>query len=573
MSPKKLLSNFICLGLLSCFFSISAQVQSDSIQKKSFEEIRMLINSVKKLEKRIFFTEFYVAKAKKENNHDKLVFGYHTMIYLHSRLENGKNLQYADSIILLTNNNSNETYPALAYQFKGDYYLDTNQYKKALKNYLWVSHFAKKHNNKDWVFRANLNIGNLKWLIGKYDEALEVFQENFSFIQIHKDSLPYDYSLAAIASLSDIFNERELPDSAAFYNALGAKEAKILKDTFYSNHFKISQGITSYYRKDYSTAIDSLEKYTHYFEKNKNTAALYVEDLSLIYFFSGESYFQINNEKKAIEYFKKVDSIFEETKFIFPKHRVAYTRLIDYYKKKNDLKNRLLYVTQLIKVDSILHANESAIDKEIIKKYDVPKLKAQKEAIEKELKAQKRISKSTIIILSILFCLSTIGFIFQYKKRRLYRKRFDQIINDLVSKEKKQVDQNHTEEEAKQINIPSDIIDNILKELDVFEKKHQFTSNEITLNFLAKKLKTNPNYLSKVINHYKKTSFSQYLNELRVKYAIEQLNSNQTYRKYTIKAISIEVGFNTAQSFTRAFYKSKGIYPSYFIKQLQKMES
>ena len=43
------------------------------------------------------------------------------------------------------------------------------------------------------------------------------------------------------------------------------------------------------------------------------------------------------------------------------------------------------------------------------------------------------------------------------------------------------------------------------------------------------------------------------------------------YKKYTIKAISSEVGFNNVQSFAKAFHNSKGINPSYFIKELNKV--
>ena len=48
------------------------------------------------------------------------------------------------------------------------------------------------------------------------------------------------------------------------------------------------------------------------------------------------------------------------------------------------------------------------------------------------------------------------------------------------------------------------------------------------------------------------------------------MQEDKLFRSYTIKAISDEVGFNTTQSFTKAFYKRTGIYPSFFIKSLNK---
>ncbi|CAM1363503.1 helix-turn-helix domain-containing protein [Tenacibaculum xiamenense] len=87
---------------------------------------------------------------------------------------------------------------------------------------------------------------------------------------------------------------------------------------------------------------------------------------------------------------------------------------------------------------------------------------------------------------------------------------------------------------------------------------------------MASKFDTNASYLSKVVNHYKQTSFSNYINQLRIEYCIEQLKNNKLWRKYTIKAIANEVGFNKAESFSKAFYKYTELRPSYFIKELKK---
>jgi AraC-like DNA-binding protein len=46
------------------------------------------------------------------------------------------------------------------------------------------------------------------------------------------------------------------------------------------------------------------------------------------------------------------------------------------------------------------------------------------------------------------------------------------------------------------------------------------------------------------------------------------LKEDQKFRKYTIKAIAIEIGFNTDQAFSKAFHKKTGVFPSSFIKEL-----
>lgn len=89
------------------------------------------------------------------------------------------------------------------------------------------------------------------------------------------------------------------------------------------------------------------------------------------------------------------------------------------------------------------------------------------------------------------------------------------------------------------------------------------------MNSLAKEINTNSSYLSKVINITKSESFAHYLNNLKIDFAVDKLSKDKKFKSFTIKAIAEDSGFNTAQSFTNAFYKKTGIYPSYFIKQLE----
>ncbi|WP_109097198.1 helix-turn-helix domain-containing protein [Aquimarina sp. AU58] len=73
----------------------------------------------------------------------------------------------------------------------------------------------------------------------------------------------------------------------------------------------------------------------------------------------------------------------------------------------------------------------------------------------------------------------------------------------------------------------------------------------------------------KVIYCHKQKTLSQYINDLRIDFVVEKFRSDSKFRKYTIKAIAQEVGFNTAEAFSKTFYKKTGIYPSYFIKKLE----
>ena len=119
------------------------------------------------------------------------------------------------------------------------------------------------------------------------------------------------------------------------------------------------------------------------------------------------------------------------------------------------------------------------------------------------------------------------------------------------------------------IGISKEIVKSVLIALEELENNNTFLDNEITLNSLSKLYNTNSNYLSKIINTYKEKNFSTYISDLRIAYCLEKLKNDTTFRKYSIKAIAFEVGFNNTESFSKAFFKKTEIYPSYFIKELE----
>jgi YesN/AraC family two-component response regulator len=176
----------------------------------------------------------------------------------------------------------------------------------------------------------------------------------------------------------------------------------------------------------------------------------------------------------------------------------------------------------------------------------------------------------TLIYTLIIVSISTlIILIYINSKRVLYKKRF----KELMSK------QNDSFQSLKSImtekapiktelNIPKNVIIDILFNLDKFEKNQDFLNSKMSIASLAKSIGTNPNYLSKTVNHFKKMSFSQYINTLRIRHSVGALKNNSVYRKYTLKAIASEFGFNNTESFSKAFYKETGTKPSFFIKNL-----
>ena len=329
----------------------------------------------------------------------------------------------------------------------------------------------------------------------------------------------------------------------------------------------MGSGIADYFDKNYTIAIDSINKALPY--TNSKTS------LAIAYVYKGKSFYDLLEKGKAIVNFKKADSIYNIDQKEFPELREMYQTLVDYYKEKNDIENQLIYIDKLLYVDSIMVHNYKDVNKKVVQKYDTPFLIAQKEALIKKLHEDKSILNRNIILIVVASLLIIAGiFTYHHKRRKVYKKRFELFLQE-QEKEKEAmvvVTEESKEKIIKASGLSEDIAQAIMAKLDEFETAHGYIDNKITLHGLAKQLETNSAYLSKAVNAYKNKNFAAYINELRVDYAIEKLKTDALFRKYVVKTIAYEVGFNSTESFSKTFYKKTGVYPSYFIKQLNNQE-
>jgi AraC-like DNA-binding protein len=118
------------------------------------------------------------------------------------------------------------------------------------------------------------------------------------------------------------------------------------------------------------------------------------------------------------------------------------------------------------------------------------------------------------------------------------------------------------------IPVSKEILEDVLLKLNAFEQQKGYMSPHINLNSLSKDLNTNSSYLSKIINHTKGKPFKNYLNDLRIENALEELKNNPQNKKFTIQAIAFDFGFKSAESFSKKFKSAYGLYTSKFIKNL-----
>jgi AraC-like DNA-binding protein len=99
-----------------------------------------------------------------------------------------------------------------------------------------------------------------------------------------------------------------------------------------------------------------------------------------------------------------------------------------------------------------------------------------------------------------------------------------------------------------------------------------YKSPELTLSILAKKLHTNPSFLSKVINNGFGINFNDFINRYRVQ-EVKHLLADPENANITIMSLAYDAGFNSKATFNRAFKKFTGKNPRDFSVNFDKTGS
>ncbi|MDC8002491.1 helix-turn-helix domain-containing protein [Aureisphaera galaxeae] len=97
-------------------------------------------------------------------------------------------------------------------------------------------------------------------------------------------------------------------------------------------------------------------------------------------------------------------------------------------------------------------------------------------------------------------------------------------------------------------------------------KEQLYLDPDLNRAKLAARINVSPHTLSQLLNNHLKTSFSEYINELRLEEAKRKL-VDPSYGNYTILSIAFESGFSSKSSFQRLFKKFVGKTPSEYLAE------
>ncbi|WP_024768546.1 AraC family transcriptional regulator [Aquimarina macrocephali] len=563
----KLLSSIVIFSISFISYGQSFQVP-DSLMQKTYKQLSedFHTNLDSNKSKARLYAQAYFNKGKNSKDSSRIAWSYVYKSLLYNDSKNRK-IEALDSAVFFGKNIVKKNHPEVFYNKRAISFGEFGDLNNSFKDYLTALDHSRKNNNAPYIYLLKHNIANLKRKLGKYDEAKRLFIECITYEKSIKnktkrDTISYLLTLTELVSVYRLNNQI---DSAKILNKEGAKFSKGKPVGFL---FDLNDGVLDYHDQEYSTSVKKIKTVL---PKIINPERGYESTTDLInaYLYLGNSNKSLGEISKSINYFKKIDSISKTLNYFLPESRSAYIELVDYYKSIDDHTNQLLYINKLLSADSILTKNYRIVSDKILREFDTQELLEQKQKIIASLeKENNRISSQNIIIL-IFLLLSLIGIGYYYYRQQLYKKRFLKLLHQISDQNQKK---NQSNDDPSPSSINKKTLDKLLNKLQQFEEKKEFL-RPLTSKDLAKSFGSNSSYLSKVVNTFKEKSFSNYINDLRIDFVIDKLNDDSIFRKYTVQAIAQEIGFNNSEAFSKAFYKKTGIYPSYFIKKLEKQKN
>lgn len=574
---------YIYFLLISSFvFSQTQKTLSDTEYQKLHDKARILLNSYKDS------AFIYANKIEVSNNnlHKSFAYGIKSYIYQLKGDEAKSKEFYKKAFIYL------DKTPESIEKIKHNAYLlaygGLSEWKRgnlsaALELYLKGKKLSAQVNDIVQIIKFNINISNIYDAIQNYklaiktsresDKLIDKYESLYTLEQYENNKSNTYLSLGSFYS-NYYWNEKsktQLLDSSRFF----FQKAIIYSKKLIENKTNAQIGISSIYQFQKNHA-EAEKNYINLLYTTKNNKLDYQHYLAC--YNLGRFYFQLKKHDKSIIYFNKADSINKKNNFntnIFIYTNYYLSKL---YEIKDDPENAFKF--SKINLDNFEKSEYNLNNETIDINSNLEKIDIEKEmiAIQEKYRNEVLFKKWTIILSVLLF----IGLIILLVKNITEKNRVKKKVNDLIKEFSLKIEEKNMQEDSKEI-IPVEFVDipnnkqitisideakeiEILTKLKALEEKKFYLKAEFNQKEVAKKLKTNTTYLSYVVNKNFKKSFSEYSNELKINYVINEMLTNPTYRKYSTQAIAESVGFKNAISFTKSFNKRTGVTPVQFIK-------
>ncbi|MDR1055261.1 MAG: helix-turn-helix domain-containing protein [Prevotellaceae bacterium] len=422
-------------------------------------------------------------------------------------------------------------YSILLCNISGIYYLKGDS--EGLKYALECHTLGHEKGDAYLIYCGSIASAYMFFLLGDYDEALKYTKEAAFIIEENNFYNKTDfYNLYG----NILFKLRDNKSAiGAFYKALEFKDQS--QTSSVANTY-LSMAKVFIKQRQYKESVVLLEQGLDISIKNKNT--IHIPEL---YKYISISYELDQDYSNALKYYKIFQSF----------------------------------------SDSIYNAEKERTLSELKIKYDTEK--HENEIKQSKLSLLQKEKRFQLLLFAFILIFIILGgtYVSYYKKNKLYlqivKRNKDAIKHEANLKE--QIGELRSKI-GKEFIIKKYSVSSISeeKEIKLYEEltnliknEHIYKQNDLTKEKLAALLNTNRTYLSQVINKYSGLSFTHFINSFRIEDAVHVLSDPNN--DIPLKALSIDIGFNSTTTFYTAFRSSVGMTPSLYrekVHQLEKQE-
>lgn len=475
-----------------------------------------------------------------------------------------KAIQIADS---LYRNSKPEIHRLKALMLSSSLFQQKGDIKKSVQYAVKADKIAVKNDFYDWEARIAGFLSTQYRIMGLYEEGEEYLEKgkNVSH-KIENDQMKKLY-------LGMIYQETAYYEIE--YKHFKKADTAAKQADSYFNQLVYSEQDKTYFLATNEQLLGRIciglkrwdDALLHYNNSLEHLTTVTQENAMLsgfIYSGLGRIYLEKKDKAASLENLKKAEKIVDQSDYLELKIEV-YQTLADYYKLSEDISQYSKYN------DKYVHALELSEKK---KKESIADFVSTTKSKGRDL-AQNR---NIWLIVSIGLCLTIVGiFIWYRRSRKRERARFREVINRMrqerLESELEKTIPVTSEKKDPNRKIMSDAVETkIINDLKEFERGSKFTDKQFSLPMLAGMLNTNTKYLSHVLNTYLNKDFNSYINELRIKYIIEKIETNEKFKNYKLSVLAEECGFSSHSKFSAVFKSVTGFSPSTFLVYLKERQ-
>lgn len=483
-----------------------------------------------------------------------------------SQRDSKKALQTADSLYLIS---ETPKFKTKSLMLSATLLQQSGELKKAIDYALKAEEIVQASNEYLWQAKVNGFISSQYRNLGLYEQSKKYIDKSLLSIKKLEDPIAIN-NMTGLVMQEKAYYEIELKNYSRAINLIHESQ----------NHFKLAGSKEVFFTANNLQLegmcylkLDKVSEAHDKYEKSKKILDQLPDNFlkGLVYSGLAQVYIRTKDLVRAKEYLDKAEKIADESNYLNLKNEI-YTTSQDYYLATKNIDK---YKEIKDKKDSTAQKISESATAFIDKKYT--DLETKNKVMEEE-----SLDKSFFMI--FIFSLMIIsGIVFMIWKKKYQIKAEvedpfqvkDKSLTDSKSTQTEElpiIEKNNSKEEkeTEQSSMMTTATEQkLLAKLDKFEKTKLYTKNTVSLPYLASYCDTNTKYLSYIINHYKKKDFNNYINELRINYIIDRLNTDPKYLKYKIASLAEESGFSSQSKFAIAFKKLTNVSPSHYLQNLK----